>query len=59
MEARRPDLILVDKKANLCVIIDVAIPVDRRVREKEIEKIEKYQNIKAEKDEKALLAEKG
>ena len=25
IEARRPDLILVDKKAKLCVIIDVAI----------------------------------
>ena len=58
MEARRPDLILVDKKANLCVIIDVAIPIDCRVREKEIEKIEKYQNIKTEKAEKALLDEK-
>ena len=39
--ARRPDLILVDKKAKSCVIIDVAIPGDCRIREKEIEKIEK------------------
>ena len=42
MEARRPDLILVNKKAKSCVIIDVAIPGDCRIREKEIEKIEKY-----------------
>ena len=28
MEARRPDLILVDKKAKSCVIIDAAIPGD-------------------------------
>ena len=48
MEARRPDLILVDKKAKSCVIIDVAIPGDGRIREKEIEKIEKYQNLKRE-----------
>ena len=47
-EARRPDLILIDKKAKSCVIIDVAIPGDCRIREKEIEKIEKYQNLKKE-----------
>ena len=48
IEARRPDLILVDKKAKSCVITDVAIPGDCRIREKEIEKIEKYQNLKRE-----------
>ena len=48
IEARRPDLILVDKKAKSCVIIDVAIPGDCRIREKEIEKTEKYQNLKRE-----------
>ena len=48
--ARRPDLILVDKKAKSCVIIDVAIPGDCRIREKEIEKIEKYQNLKKERE---------
>ena len=48
IEARRLDLILVDKKAKSCVIIDVAIPGDCRIREKEIEKIEKYQNLKRE-----------
>ena len=47
-EARRPDLILIDKKAKSCVIIDVAIPGDCRIREKEIEKTEKYQNLKRE-----------
>ena len=45
-EARRPDLTLVDKKAKSCVIINVAIPGDCWIREKEIEKIEKYQNLK-------------
>ena len=48
MEARRPDLILVDKKVKSCVIIDVAVPGDCRIREKEIGKIEKYQNLKRE-----------
>ena len=41
-------MILVDKKAKSCVIIDVAIQSDCRIREKEIEKIEKYQNLKRE-----------
>ena len=48
MEARKPDLILVDKKAKSCVIIDVAVPGDSRIHEKEIEKIEKYPNLKRE-----------
>ena len=48
MEARRPDLILVDKKTKSCVIIDVAVPGDGRICEKEIEKIGKYQNLKRE-----------
>ena len=48
MEASRPDLILVDKKTKLCGIIDVAVPGDCRIHEKEIEKIEKYSNLKRE-----------
>ena len=47
-EARRPDLILVDRKAKSCVMIDVEIPGDCRMHEKEIKKIEKYQNLKRE-----------
>ena len=42
MEAKRPGLILVDKKAKSCFIFNVAIPGDGRIREKEIKKIEKY-----------------
>ena len=48
MEARRPNLILVDKKVKSCVIIHVAIPGGCRIRVKEFEKIEKYQNLKGE-----------
>ena len=48
IEARRPDLILMNKKAKSCVIIDVSLRGDCRIREKEIEKIEKYQNLKKE-----------
>ena len=48
MEARRPNLILVDKKAKSCAVIDLAIPGDCRIHEKEIEKIGKYHNLKRE-----------
>ena len=49
MEARRPDLNLVNKKAKSCVIIDVAISGDGcRIRAKEFKKIEKHQNLKRE-----------
>ena len=63
MEARRPDSIWVDKKAKSCIISDVAIPGDCRMREKEIEKMEKYQNLKRELKrlwslKKVLVAEK-
>ena len=39
---------MVDKKAKSCIFIDVATPGDCRICEKEIEKIEKYQNFKRE-----------
>ena len=48
IEARRPDLLLIDKQGNTCIIIDIAVPGDNRVHEKEIEKIEKYQDLKRE-----------
>ena len=43
IEARRPDLIVVDKKERSCEIIDFAVPRDSRIEEKEKNKIEKYQ----------------
>ena len=48
IEARRPDLILVEKKGKSCVIVDIAVPGDCREREKELGKIEKYLNLKIE-----------
>ena len=39
---------MVDKKAKSFIIIDFAMPGDFRIHEKEIEKIEKYQNVKRE-----------
>ena len=39
-KARRPDTILIDKKERKRVIIDIAVPADVRVGEKEREKVE-------------------
>ena len=44
IEARRPDLVAVDKKERSCKIIDFAFPGDSRI-EKEKDKIEKYQEL--------------
>ena len=43
IEARRPDIVFIDKKEREVVIIDVAIPGDDRVKDKELEKLNKYQ----------------
>ena len=43
-----PDLVLVDKSKKSCHIIDVAIPEDSVAKEKEAEKVEKYQNLARE-----------
>ena len=46
IEARRPDLVVVDKKRRTGKIIDFGVPGDSRIEEKEKEKIEKYQDLK-------------
>ena len=48
IQARRPDVILIDKEKKECKLIDFAIPYDSRVNEKEMEKIEKYQDLARE-----------
>ena len=48
IEARRPDLVVVDKKEKSCKIIDFAVPGDSRIEEKEKDKIEKYQKLERE-----------
>ena len=44
IEARRPDLVVVDKERR-CKTIDFAVPGDSRIEEKEKDKIEKYQDL--------------
>ena len=41
IEARTPDIILIAKKERKEIIIDIAVPVDLRVGEKERKKVEK------------------
>ena len=48
VEARRPDIVFVDKKEKEVKIIDIAVPGDVRVKDKELEKIEKYQLLREE-----------
>ena len=47
-EARRPDIVVVEKENNKAIIVDIASPRDHRVYEKEGEKTEKYQDLKRE-----------
>ena len=48
IEARRPDLTIIEKKTKDAIIIDVAVPGDYRVHEQENEKVDKYQDLKRE-----------
>ena len=45
IEARRPDVVISNKDKN-CFIVDIAIPGDSRLSEKECEKVKKYQDLK-------------
>ena len=40
---------VVNKHERKCAIVDIAVPEDKRIGEKENEKIEKYQELKREK----------
>ena len=48
VEARQPDIVFVYKKKREIKILDVAVPGDGRVKDKELEKTEKYQLLKEE-----------
>ena len=47
---RRPDIVIVNKIEKTAIIIDVAIPENKRITDEEKEKIEKCQNLKKERD---------
>ena len=48
IEAKRIDLVFINNKEKEVRMIDVAVPVDLRVNDKEFEKIEKDQLLKDE-----------
>ena len=48
LEHNKPDIVVVNKETNACLIIDVACPFDTRVIEKEREKITRYEDLKWE-----------
>jgi hypothetical protein len=43
--ANRSDIIIKNKKEETCTLIDVAIPADRNVMQKEVEKMLKYKSL--------------
>ena len=46
--ARRPDLIIINKKKRICKIVDFAVPADHRIKLKEGEKKDKYLDLARE-----------
>jgi hypothetical protein len=46
--ANRPDIMVNKKKERTCLLIDVAIPSDKNVKQKEAEKTLKYKNLSIE-----------
>jgi hypothetical protein len=48
VSANRPDIIIKNKKDKTCLLIDVTIPSDKNVVQKEAEKILKYKNLSIE-----------
>jgi hypothetical protein len=43
--ANKPDIIIKNKKERTCTLIDVALPTDRNVMQKEVEKKLKYKRL--------------
>ena len=46
--AGRPDIVVKDKMMDHTWLIDVVVPGDGRIKEKEVEKIDKYQDLARE-----------
>ena len=48
ISARRPDLIIINRKKRICKIVDFAVPTDHRIKLKGSEKKDKYLDIARE-----------
>ena len=46
--ARRPEIVVLGKNNRTVHIIDLAVPADGNIEEKELEKIQKYQDLRLE-----------
>ena len=44
----RPDIVLINYKKRTGLIIDIAVPRDENILDKELEKIDQYQSLKIE-----------
>jgi len=48
LKHNQPDIVLVDRQDKTCLIIDIAVPRDENIREKEQEKVSKYEPLRIE-----------
>ena len=48
IEHRRPDIVVVEKIGGKCFIVDIAVPGDHNVQQKELEKKTKYEDLRIE-----------
>ena len=48
IQARIPDLVIINRKKRICYLVDFAVQAGRRVKVKESEKIDKYQDLAKE-----------
>ena len=48
IQARRPDIVLVNRKENEYIVIDIAVPGNASIADKDKEKSQKYQDIRRE-----------
>ena len=48
ISARRPDLIIINKRKRICQIVDFAVPADHRIKLKECEKRDKSLDLARE-----------
>ena len=48
ISARRPDIIIINKKKRTCKIVDFAVLADHRIKLKECEKKDKYLDLARE-----------
>ena len=55
ISARRPDLIMINKKKRICKIVDFTVPADHRIKPKECEKKDKYLDFAREWNMKASI----